>query len=152
MLIFRISFAIFTDKIVILSKFKSKKVVINKGKNSTMKVYVIEKGCYSDRYVVGVVETEQEANRVVEILENSGCEDVGYSVFDTKQFQTDRLRFQVRCEFGEWEVEYDDWHDAEYTENTEIYEDCWMIYAPNPEKAIKIAQDMRAERLASKLL
>ena len=111
-----------------------------------MKIYVIEKGCYSDRYVVGVVETKEEAERVVEILGKSGCEDVGYSIFDTKQFQTDRLRFQVSYMFEEWEVEYDDWHDAEYTENTEIYEDCWIIYAPNPEKAIKIAQDMRAER------
>ena len=117
-----------------------------------MKVYVIEKGCYSDRYVVGVVETKQEAEKVVEILEKSRCEDVGYSIFDTKQFQTDRLHFLVSYTFDEWIVTYEDYLYGEYTENTEVYEDCWVIYAPNPEKAIKIAQDMRAERLASKLL
>ena len=76
-----------------------------------MKVYVIEKGCYSDRYVVGVVETKEEADRVVEILEKSRFDDVGYTIFDTKQFQTDRLRFQVSYIFDKWVAEYDDWHD-----------------------------------------
>ena len=116
-----------------------------------MEVYVIEKGCYSDRYVVGVVETKEEADRVVEILEKSRGEDVGYSIFDTNQFQTDRLRFIVSYTFGEWIVTYEDYLYDEYTENTEIYEDCWIIFAPNPDKAIKIAQDMRATENNPKL-
>lgn len=115
-----------------------------------MNVYVIETGCYSDRYVAGVAETQEETDRIIEILENSGREDVGYTIFDTKQFQTDRLRFQVSYMFGKWKVDYDDWHYDGYTENTEIYEDCWIIFAPNPDKAIKIAQDMRALRMGIK--
>lgn len=110
-----------------------------------MKVYVIETGCYSDRYVAGVAETQEEADRIVEILENSGCGYVGYTIFDTKQFQTDRLCFKVEYNFGEWTVDYVDYL-VRYTENTEMYEDCWIIFAPNPDKAIKIAQDMRVLR------
>jgi hypothetical protein len=29
-----------------------------------MKVYVIEKGMYSDRHIIGVVETEEEAKKI----------------------------------------------------------------------------------------
>ena len=113
-----------------------------------MKVYVIEQGCYSDRHVVGVVETEQEAKEICENLLN-GNDDAGYEEYDTKRFEMELPRFYVYLCFGEWNVKYDDGGIFErYKENTEDYEDHFVIFAKTKEVALKIAQDMRALRLA----
>ena len=113
-----------------------------------MKVYVIEKGCYSDRHVVGVVETEQEAK---EICKNilSDDDSASYEEYDTKKFETELPRFCVYFCFGEWVAEYDDIGIYEsYKESTEDYENHFVIFAKTKEVALKIAQDMRALRLA----
>lgn len=119
-----------------------------------MKVYVIEKGYYSDRHIIGIVETKKEADEICKVLYDTNSYDkdsIGYSEYDTKQFQTNRLRFHVSYLCDEWEAEYDDYDIYEsYKENTETYEDNYIIYANSPDQAIKIAQDMRAEKLAKK--
>ena len=117
-----------------------------------MKVYVIEKGSYSDRHVVGVTETKKEAEEVCKAISGKyKYEKASYTEYDTKQFQINQIRFQVSYLCNEWEAEYDDYDFyEEYKENTEVYEDFYIIYANSPAKAIKIAQDMRAEKLAKK--
>lgn len=112
-----------------------------------MKVYVIKKGIYSDRHVVGVVETEEEAKKICEVISSKkwSSDKATYEEYDTKQFQTNRIRFTVQCFDGEWSVEYDDYDlYSNYTDNGLVYEDFWVIYANSPEQAIKIAQDMKA--------
>lgn len=115
-----------------------------------MKVYVIEKGYYSDRHIVGVVETEDEAKRICDLL-SIKCHDdnISYDVYDTKQFTDKVLRFIVTNDYDEWDAYYDDYDLYKYyTDNTEDYEDHFIIYANSPQQAIKIAQDMRAARIA----
>ena len=52
-----------------------------------MKVYVIEKGCYSDRHVVGVTETEKEAKAICKVISGKYKYDkASYTEYDTKQF------------------------------------------------------------------
>lgn len=117
-----------------------------------MKVYVIEKGAYSDRHVVGVAETKEEAEKICKAITGKyKYEKPSYTEYDTKQFQINQIRFQVSYFYNEWEAEYDDYDFyEEYRENTEVYEDFYVIYANSPAQAIKIAQDMRAEKLAKK--
>ena len=119
-----------------------------------MKVYVIEKGYYSDRHIIGVVETKKEADEICKVLYDTNSHDkdsIGYTEYDTKLFQINLLRFHVSYLCNEWEAEYDDYDIyKEYKENTEIWEDNYIIYANSPDQAIKIAQDMRVEKLANK--
>ncbi len=117
-----------------------------------MKVYVIEKGSYSDRHVVGVTETEKEAKKICKAISGKYKYDkASYTEYDTKQFQINQLRFDVSYLYDEWKVEYDEYDIyADYKENCEYYEDSYIIYANSPDQAIKIAQDMRAEKLAKK--
>ena len=115
-----------------------------------MKVYVIEKGMYSDRHIIGVVETEEEAKKICNVISTNQEEDwVEYTEYDTHQFSTIRLRYHVYEFCGEWNAEYDDYglYDM-YRDNEEQYEGSYVIYANSPQQAIKIAQDMRAEKLA----
>ena len=114
-----------------------------------MKVYVIEKGWYSDRHIIGVVETEEEAKRVVEAIKNGDDyydNHTTYVEYDTHQFKT-LLQFKVEYLCGDWYVEFYDLENL-YDKSTEIYEDNWIILAKDSKQAVKIAQDMRAERLA----
>ena len=113
---------------------------------------MIEKGIYSDRFIVGVVTTEEQAKEVSKAVADYGREDeVSYTEFDTDQFITKQLRFKVREWPDEWQVEYDDYDLYEdYKENTMMYEGRYIVYAKNKEQAIKIAQDMKAEYLAEK--
>lgn len=117
-----------------------------------MKVYVIEKGSYSNRHVVGVTETKKEAEKICKAISGEDIYDkASCTEYDTKQFQINQIRFQVSYLWNEWEAEYDDYDFyEEYKENTEVYEDFYVIYANSPDQAIKIAQDMRAEKLAKK--
>ena len=116
-----------------------------------MKVYVIEKGVYSDRHVVAVVETEEEAKIICNGI-SPYPEEVKYTEYDTRQFTTNRLRFHVYEWYNgsnEWEAEYDDYDlFAMYKDNSEEYNGSYVIYANSPQQAIKIAQDMKAEKLA----
>lgn len=115
-----------------------------------MKVYVIEKGMYSDRHIVGVVESEEEAKKICNVISIHPEEDwVEYTEYDTHQFVTSRLRYHVYDCCDEWEAEYDDYNLlAMYKDNSEEYGGSYIIYANSPQQAIKIAQDMKAEKLA----
>ena len=116
-----------------------------------MIVYVIEKGYYSDRHIVGVVETEEEAMKICDVI-SCGWDGntASYRSYDTKQFKTSRMRFTVmRDEYNNlWHAEYDEYLYDNYHENAEIYEDKWVIYADDSSQAIKIAQDMYYEKEA----
>ena len=115
-----------------------------------MKVYVIEKGMYSDRHIIGVVETEEEAKKICNVISTNQEEDwVEYTEYDTHQFATGRLRYRVYDCGDEWEAIYDDYDLlAMYKDNVEEYSGSYVIYANSPQQAIKIAQDMKAEKLA----
>jgi hypothetical protein len=119
-----------------------------------MKVYVIEKGIYSDRHIIGVVESEEEAKNIVEAIKCGDYKDdsISYEEYDTRQFSDKRLRYTVsRYSHGDWQAEYDDYDlYKEFKENACVYSDYYVIYANSPNQAIKIAQDMRAEELAHK--
>ena len=119
-----------------------------------MKVYVIEKGRYSDRHVVGVVESKEEAEEICKAVSGHYYgEDATYEEYDTTRFQNNHMRFIVYnssfYERDDWRAEYDDYDlHKEFKENTEYYDGVYIIYANSPDVAIKIAQDMKAEKLA----
>lgn len=114
-----------------------------------MKVYVIQKGVYSDRHIIGVVETMDEAIGIKQaILKSPYDDDITIEEYDTKQFRTNRMRFLAQYYTnGSWEIEYDDrniWED--FVENGEIWDDAFIIYAYSKNQALKIAQDMYAQK------
>lgn len=111
-----------------------------------MKVYVIEKGCYSDRHVVTVVETQEEAEKLCENL-GGDYADVSWEEYDTKEFQTKQIAYAVQHYYdGEWIAEYDEYytHESENKNNHKEYSCRYVIFANSPQQAIKIAQDMEA--------
>ena len=112
-----------------------------------MKVYVIEKGCYSDRHIIGVVETEEEAKKICKAVSGHyKIDGASYTEYDTKQFTTSLLRYVVSDWYGVWRAEYDDYDlRSMYKTNMKEYDGSYIIYASDPEQAIKIAQDMKAE-------
>ena len=118
-----------------------------------MKVYVIMKGEYSDRHVVGVALDEEKAKKIAEAMSDGfGYGDAWVDEYDTEEFTTMRIRYIVDYyESGRWEVVVDDWGNyEEYTENSAAahYEGKYIVFAESQEQAIKIAQDMRAQELA----
>lgn len=118
-----------------------------------MKVYVIECGYYSDRHVVGVVETQGEAEQVSKILNNTSYDSsyASWREFDTNQFTVKQMRFLVGHD-DEWTVRFDDYDLYDnYQENSEVYEGFYVIYAMDSDVAIKIAQDLEARIKAEKL-
>lgn len=117
-----------------------------------MIVYVIEKGWYLDRHIVGIVETEDEAQKICDAIKDNSwdSDSVRYEEYDTNRFKNTRMRFVVDYEYnGSWHSKYDEyeWNDV-YNNNIESYENHYIIYANHSNEAIKIAQDMRAEKLA----
>lgn len=120
-----------------------------------MIVYVIEEGRYSDRGVVAVVETEEEAqllcdtiNRHATIYENSAT----YKPYDTKQFQTKKIRYTVDFTFEnkpDVQIDVIGIYDR-YDHSVMEYPGFFVIYADTPEQALKIAYDMRAEAEAER--
>lgn len=119
-----------------------------------MIIYVIEQGQYSDRHVVGVVETEEEAKRLCESLNKCAYiyKSATYTAYDTKQFQAKRLRYTVTFLYeDEPQVEYDNYgvYDT-YDHSVMVYSGFFVIYADTPEQALKIAYDMRAEAEAER--
>jgi len=119
-----------------------------------MKIYVIEKGCYSDRHIIAVVETKAEAEEICKAISGRYRYDkADYTEYDTKQFQTGLFRFEVKGSgYGnDWEADYDDYDFySKIIENTRIYDGEYIIYARNKEEAVKIAQDMEAVYKAEK--
>lgn len=118
-----------------------------------MKVYVIQRGYYSDRHIIGVVETKEEAIRIAEALKDSWDRDsVAWREYDTKQFVDHRFRYTVeRMYDNTWHIEYDEYGAyKEYEETAKIYDDNYVVYAYNTQQAIKIAQDMYYEEQAQK--
>ena len=115
-----------------------------------MKIYVIQKGQYSDRHVIGITDNKKKAERICDML------DAGYSEWGTDQFNVDNcIRFEVydpNCSYnGEWTADYDEYDIYDnYQESVEINNGVYIIYANSPSQAIKIAQDMKAEKLAKK--
>lgn len=112
-----------------------------------MKVYVIEKGLYSDRHIIAVVETEEEAEKISQVL------DADYSEWDTKQLNCNRLKFIVTNLYDDsWDVEYHEYEDwfPDITETQIISDGLYCVFANSQDQARKIAQDMKAEELARK--
>ena len=121
-----------------------------------MKIYVIERGEYSSKYVYGVVASKEEAERVCQNI-NSGSfayhNDARYEEFDTDQFVTKGLKWVVEYEYyEEWTARCEDTYDfyEDQTENCELYDGCYIVFADNKDQAIKIAQDIRAEKIAER--
>lgn len=119
-----------------------------------MKVYVIEKGYYSDRHIIGIVESKEEAKSIVDAIKFNqyDADSISYEEYDTLQFSDKRFRYAVtRYSDSDWEAEFDEYDLwSNYKESIRDYPDHYIIYANSGEQAIKIAQDMRAEELARK--
>lgn len=119
-----------------------------------MKVYVIEKGYYSDRHIIGIVESKEEAKSIVDAIKcgSYDADSISYEEYDTLQFSDKRFRYAVtRYSDSDWEAEFDEYDLwSNYKESIHDYSDHYIIYANSPNQAIKIAQDMRAEELARK--
>lgn len=115
-----------------------------------MKVYVIEKGQYSDRHVIGVVEDKDKAKKICDVL------DANFSEWDTNQFDVPNYAvFEVHDPkfswTNEWVAYYDEWGFYDNFENDEEdFEGHYVIHANSPEQAIKIAQDIKAKNKAVK--
>ena len=123
-----------------------------------MKVYVIEKGYYSDRHIIGIVESKEEAEYICNEFKRGnytfGDKSIAWCEYDTKQLETKMFRFEVYHEIdGTWKAELDDYDIYDYiTENQKvdnIFD--YIIYAKTPQQAIKIAQDMYATENNPKL-
>lgn len=120
-----------------------------------MVVYVIEQGQYSERHIVGVVETEEEAKQLCDSLNKCAYifeDSATYRAYDTKQFQTKKMRYTVTFFYDdEPQVEYDGYgfYDV-YDHSVMVYSGFFVIYADTPEQALKIAYDMRAEAEAER--
>ena len=110
-----------------------------------MKVYVIQKGVYSSKFIVGVVTSEEEAKQICEaISDNHYGGEAFYDEFETDDLKTNLIKFKVDNSYGEWEVEYCNPYEwEEYNCNGTVYENYYIIFAHNKEEAIKIAQDIK---------
>ena len=120
-----------------------------------MKVYVIEKGDYSDRHIIGVVENKEDAKRICNSLTSERDYSISWSEWDTNQFVTNKIRYVVMDDNSDyyqgWSAEYDDYEFyKDCTDNQRIYDGCYVIFANSAQQAIKIAQDMKAQMKAEK--
>lgn len=117
-----------------------------------MKVYVIEKGVYSDAHIVGVCLDKDKAKYIAKVISGESSYSKAYvSEFDTDQFITQKPRWLVSDYTREWRAIYDDYNTySKYSDNTRIDNHNYVIYADSAEQAIKITQDMQAEYLAEK--
>lgn len=110
-----------------------------------MKIYVMQKGQYSDRHVIGVTDNKDKAIKICDMI------DANWSEWDTDQFNLPNvMRFTVSNPYNsytnEWLAEFDDYdiYD-EYKDNSVVYDGYYVVYADSPNTAIKIAQDMEAQ-------
>ena len=116
-----------------------------------MKVYVIEKGAYSDRHIVGVCLDKKKADEIAKAISVNIYNQAYVTEYDTDQFIISPLRWTVGYYTHKWSAEYDDYNlHTQYTESTALNRHNFIVYADTKEQAIKIAQDLRAEYLAKK--
>lgn len=113
-----------------------------------MKVYVIEKGEYSDRRIIGVTLTEEEANEIKDTIES--YDDTTVTEYDTDQFKTSLFRFEVCLPRGDVEFRFLYENEGkkshlDYVCGRSAY---YIVYAKTREHALKIASDMEARRMA----
>lgn len=117
-----------------------------------MKIWIVQKGQYSDRHIIGVTESEELAKKIAKATSDSYYNSF-YEEYDTNQF-TDKTRHRYTVSYwcNEWSADYDDYGlYEEYGNNNKMFsEDEYVITAENQEQAIKIAQDMLAESKAKK--
>ena len=119
---------------------------------SDMKVYVIQKGVYSSRFIVGVVTSEEEAKQICEVIsDNHYGGEAFYDEFETDDLKTNLIKFKVDNSYGDWEVEYCSPYEWEgYNCSGAVYENYYIIFAHKKKEAIKRAQDMKAAEQAIK--
>lgn len=115
-----------------------------------MKVYIIQKGSYSDRHIITVVTDENKAKEICEAISNRSYryDKAYYEEYETEQYITNLFRFIVSSWGEEWEADIDDYGTYEdFTESCPAPYDynTYVIFAHNQDEAIKIAQDMKAE-------
>ena len=118
-----------------------------------MNVYVVEQGEYSDRHIVGVAESLEEAKSIRKAISSPECDGrITITKYDTKAFQENRLKFLVGFDnYGNISVDTlpEEWGIyGDYTETCCTFLHDYVVYAHSTEQAIKIAQDMEAERKA----
>ena len=130
-----------------------------------MKVYVIEVGCYSDRYIYGVTEDEDIAKEIVDRMKKSGeyyAQDASYSEYDTDLIISAKKMLYEVIFFGN-EIEDLDLVSTDCIGKTfnfdigydvdSISDKSYMrinLFAINKEAAKKAAYDIRAKYLAEK--
>ncbi len=131
-----------------------------------MKVYVIEKGEYSDRHVIGVTLDEEKAKYVVEEGNNRASKnfwwasnDFGYTEFEMDKFdelynlyKNNYKLFRINKELTTktitiTEAELGDYYLDEVGIVKKTYLNSLYVYvlANNEEKSLKIASDKFAE-------
>lgn len=123
-----------------------------------MKVYVVEQGCYSDRHIAGIAESQEEAKEIAEVVAGVRNpyyvrDDVTITEYDTKAFANGRLKFLVNFYNDTANVENlslcqerieDDYSETGYIPELGRY----VVFARDKEQAVKIARDMEAQRKA----
>ena len=123
-----------------------------------MKVYVVEQGDYSDRHIVGITETLEEAEKIRDLIYDSKytnrylAPSIAVTEYNTRAFKDSRLKFLVTI-YDDDKVSaetvnpncglYEDYTDTCYTD----YGD-YVVFARSIEQAVKIARDMEAQRKA----
>jgi superfamily II DNA or RNA helicase len=116
-----------------------------------MKVYVITKGAYSDYHIVAVVLDKTRAEEIVKAVSNPGWSfgfgEARIEEYDTDTFAT-QYAYDVYYRSKRWYADIDEYADHQ---SNHVYNDhSFLVFAKDKDHAIKIAQDMRAEYLATK--
>lgn len=118
-----------------------------------MKVYVIEKGCYSDRYIVGVTDSEETAKIIQKQYDYN--DDTQYTEYDTDQFKVVKpmcytINYDTKTHI--WRGYPDGYHIHNYTKSEYLGKEgvieSYAVLANTLDQAKKIAQDMKMMRLA----
>jgi len=123
-----------------------------------MKVYVIEKGLYSDRYIIGVTDSEETAKIIQKQYDRNN--DTCYTEYDTDSFKVVKpmgytIFYDTRT--GAWYGYPDEYGVHNYTQSKYLGKEAnrsnyttenYAVLANSLDQAIKIAQDMQMMRLA----
>lgn len=118
-----------------------------------MKIYAIQRGCYSDKHIIACTTNYAKAKRIKEIYSNVDEDTILLTFEDGEEIILPM--FEVCIENGICDKEYTEeveWHEQEMREfNGEIF-DTHLLYirAENIRVAEKIAQDLFAEWRAHK--
>lgn len=123
-----------------------------------MKVYVIEKGYYSDRYIIGVTDSEETAKIIQKQYDENN--DTDYTEYDTDRFKVIKpMGYSVyyNTKTSVWDGYPNSYNAHNYTQSKYLGEETnlsnhttenYAILANSLDQAIKIAQDMQMMRLA----